>query len=120
MTKFAVAILLALTMPASAQDLGSANHYLPGCKAFLGRENTPTALRQGLCAGFLDGLAFGAGERDFCPPKGVTRSQVVGRRRQVHRGKAGEDARTFWFARRRGAGSGMALQALTADHKVKA
>jgi hypothetical protein len=35
MTKFAVAILLlALMMPASAEDTDSANYFLPGCKGF--------------------------------------------------------------------------------------
>jgi hypothetical protein len=35
MTKYAVAILLALTLPASAQDTTTANQMLPGCKGLL-------------------------------------------------------------------------------------
>jgi hypothetical protein len=40
MTKpsFVVAILLALTLPASAEDLRSANYMLPGCKAYVDRD----------------------------------------------------------------------------------
>lgn len=35
MTRYAVAILIALNLPASAEDLASANQMLPGCKAFI-------------------------------------------------------------------------------------
>jgi hypothetical protein len=35
MTRYAVTILLALTMPASAADMASANYFLPGCKAWI-------------------------------------------------------------------------------------
>jgi Rap1a immunity proteins len=66
MTKLAVAILLALTMPASAQDHG-ADYYLPGCKGILAREST-TKPWQMLCLGFIEGLVYGARGRDFCPP----------------------------------------------------
>ena len=77
MTKgFAVAILLALTMPASAEDLDSANYYLPGCKGFL-EITSSDATRQWLCAGFVSGLAFGIAGKDFCPPKRVTAGQSV-------------------------------------------
>jgi hypothetical protein len=40
MTKpsFVVAILLALTLPASAEDLRSASYMLPGCKAYVDRD----------------------------------------------------------------------------------
>jgi hypothetical protein len=79
MTRYIIAILLALTtMPASAEDLGSANYILRGCKAFIVRENTmPTpsdAMRQGHCVGLLDGLAYTG---NFCVPKGVTTAQAV-------------------------------------------
>jgi hypothetical protein len=80
MTKFAVAILLALTMPASAEDLDSANHILPGCKGFLSRGSTPTlieSLQQGRCLGFIQGLVHGVGGKDFCLPKGVIAAQGV-------------------------------------------
>jgi hypothetical protein len=93
MIRYAVAILLlALTMPASAEDMNDANSILPGCKGTLGTQ----MWEQGRCAGFIEGLRYGVGGRDFCPPKrGDTRS-VGSRRRQVHRGKATEDARAFW------------------------
>jgi hypothetical protein len=80
MTKLVVATLLALTMQASAEDTHSANFILPGCKGFLDRENTPPpseVFRQGVCAGFVDGLGYGVGGKDFCPPNGVTRDQAV-------------------------------------------
>ena len=74
MTKFAVAILLvALTMPASAEDINSANYILPGCKGSLGTQ----MWEQGRCAGFIEGLGYGVGGRDFCLPKGVTTVQSV-------------------------------------------
>jgi Rap1a immunity proteins len=66
-------------MPASAEDLNSANYFLPGCKGFLNREKkllADEALMQGLCAGFVDGLVFGAAGKDICPPKGATRGQA--------------------------------------------
>jgi hypothetical protein len=77
MTKpsFAVAILLiALTMPARAEDLNSANYMLPVCKRSLG---TQPLLEEGRCAGFIQGIVFGMGGRDFCPPNGVTNRQSV-------------------------------------------
>jgi Rap1a immunity proteins len=81
MTKpsFAVAILVALTMPASAEDLNSANFLLPGCKGWLDREKKlpapDEALVQGFCAGFVVGLVYGAGGN--CQPKGVTHNQSI-------------------------------------------
>jgi hypothetical protein len=64
--RYAVAILLlALTLAAKAEDMNSANFYLPGCKG------TPDAWRRGLCAGFVEGLAYRMGGEDFCPPKEV-------------------------------------------------
>jgi hypothetical protein len=65
MTRYAVAILLALTMPAGAQDINSANHILPGCKGILDRESTPT-WGQGQCAGFIDGLVYRGSMRENC------------------------------------------------------
>jgi hypothetical protein len=80
MTRYAVVILLALTMPASAQDTNSANYFLPACKGFSGHEGLPPpneALRRGFCAGIVIGLAYGAGGKDFCQPNGVTTGQAV-------------------------------------------
>jgi hypothetical protein len=77
MTKFVVAILLVLTMPASAQDINSANFYLPGCKGILDpREDTPM-WKKGHCAGFVAGLGYAVRGKDFCPPDGVTTAQAV-------------------------------------------
>jgi Rap1a immunity proteins len=76
MTKFAVVILLALTMPASAEDLRSANYILPGCKGFLVRESTPT-LMQGRCLGVIEGLGYGLGGQEICQPKGGEAGQAV-------------------------------------------
>jgi Rap1a immunity proteins len=74
MTKgFAVAILCALTMPASAEDMNDANSILPGCKGTLGTQ----MWEQGRCAGFIEGLRYGVGGRDFCPLNGVTTVQSV-------------------------------------------
>jgi hypothetical protein len=81
MKALVVVILLALTMPASAEDTDSANLILPQCKGFLVRESsTPPpseVFRQGVCAGFVAGLGYGVGGRDACPPNGVTRNQAV-------------------------------------------
>jgi Rap1a immunity proteins len=71
--RYAVAILLALTMPASAEDMNSANYILPGCKGTLGTQ----MWEQERCAGFIEGLRYGVGGRDFCPPNGVTTVQLV-------------------------------------------
>jgi hypothetical protein len=88
MTKFVVAILLlALTMPASAQDTHSANYILPGCKSWLDRGEKLFAPDEAFCAGFVIGLGYGAWGKDFCSPRGDERSGG-GRRHQVHRGKA--------------------------------
>jgi len=67
MTRFAVAILLALTMPASAQDINSANYFLPGCKGTLDPASTST-WNQGLCAGFIAGVGYAAAS--VCVPQG--------------------------------------------------
>jgi hypothetical protein len=71
MTKasLAVAILLALTIPASAQS--SANEMLSGCTPPL-RE----ALRQGRCAGYVAGLVY-ARSVFLCVPEGATPEQGV-------------------------------------------
>jgi hypothetical protein len=78
MTRYALAILIALTMPARAADVDSANYLLRGCKAFIVRENTmPTpidAMKQGRCVGLVDGLSYTG---NFCQPKGVTTGQAV-------------------------------------------
>jgi hypothetical protein len=76
MTKFAVAILLALTMPAGAADMASANFFLPGCKGFLVPEST-TTLMQGRCLGVIEGLAYGVGGQEICQPKGGEAGQAV-------------------------------------------
>jgi hypothetical protein len=73
---FAIAILLALTMPASAEDMASANYFLPGCKGFVEKKKT-LASSEALCAGFVTGLAFGISGRDSCQPERVTNNQVV-------------------------------------------
>jgi hypothetical protein len=58
MTKYAVAILLALTMPANAQTnpRSTANDMLSGCKGFIGDKTPPSlreALGQGRCGGYV-------------------------------------------------------------------
>jgi hypothetical protein len=76
--RYAVAILLALTVPASAEDRDSANYILPGCKALLDRSTPQTeAFWRGRCVGILEGLWFGIGGRDFCLPNGVTNKQTL-------------------------------------------
>jgi hypothetical protein len=83
MTRYAVAILLALTMPASAQQ-DTANQILPGCKGYVDRDSRPTttlngAWAGGICAGFVAGVGW-AGSSIVCFPAGVTTRQAVGRR----------------------------------------
>ena len=79
MTKFAVAILLALTIPASAQDTTTANQMLPGCKGLLDDSITSgvSVYHQGRCGGYVAGLVYGGGEQEFCSPKGVSIGQAV-------------------------------------------
>ena len=75
MTRYAVAILIALTMPARAQE--SANEMLPGCKMFLARSprSLSDAEASGWCGGFVYGLFF-AGE-GTCPPERAKVSQAL-------------------------------------------
>jgi len=81
MTKFVVAILLALTMPVSAQETSvqrSASEMLSGCKGFLDDNITGVSMfYKGRCVGFLAGLVYGVGGEDFCLPKGATTGQAV-------------------------------------------
>src|SRR5689334_12168091 len=79
--RYAVAILLALTMPASAQETSvqrSANEMLSGCKGFLDDNMTGVSMfNRGRCVGFVAGLVYRVGGEDFCLPKGVTTGQAV-------------------------------------------
>jgi hypothetical protein len=79
MTKFAVAILLALTMPASAQDTTTANQMLPGCKGLLDNRMTSgvSVYQQGRCGGYVASLVYGVGEQEFCSPKEVSIGEAV-------------------------------------------
>jgi hypothetical protein len=80
--RYAVAILLALTMLASAQDRGSANFMLPTCKGYV--DGVPSSPRStdalteffeyGRCFGFVEGLAYTGA---FCVPSGVTKNQAM-------------------------------------------
>jgi hypothetical protein len=79
MTKYAVAILLALTMPANAQTnpRGTANEMLSGCKGFIGDKTPPSlreALGQGRCGGFVAALVY-ARSVFSCVPEGATQEQ---------------------------------------------
>jgi hypothetical protein len=75
-TSLAVAILVALTVPASAQ--GSANEMLSGCKGLISEKTPPLreALRQGRCAGYVAGLVY-ARSVFLCVPEGATPEQGV-------------------------------------------
>jgi Rap1a immunity proteins len=77
--RFAVAILLALTMPASAQDTTTANQMLPGCKGLLDNSMTSgvSVYQQGRCGGYVASLVYGVGEQEFCSPKGVSIGEAV-------------------------------------------
>jgi hypothetical protein len=82
MTKasFAVAILLALTMPASAQTnpQSTANDMLTRCKDLIGGK-TPLikeALGQGRCGGYVAALVY-ARSVFSCLPEGATPEQGV-------------------------------------------
>ena len=77
MKALVAAILLALTMPVSAEVIDSANFLLPGCKA-LGRERESTPeWRRILCLAYIQGVVSGVGGKETCPPKEVTGDQVV-------------------------------------------
>jgi hypothetical protein len=79
----AVAILLlALTMPASAEDTDSANYFLPGCNGLLGRDLTTTSKnmltwKNTLCLAYIQGLLYAGAGNHFCQPNGVTHGQAV-------------------------------------------
>jgi hypothetical protein len=74
--RYAVVILLALTMPAHAQH--SANSYMPGCRDFIANTWTASdAYQRGKCVGFIAGLIYEAAETSFCMPQGVTYEQGV-------------------------------------------
>jgi Rap1a immunity proteins len=77
--RFAVTILLALTMPVSAQDTTTANQMLPGCKGLLDNSMTSgvSVYQQGRCGGYVAGLVYGEGGQEFCSPKGVSIGQAV-------------------------------------------
>jgi Rap1a immunity proteins len=81
MTKFVVAILLALTMPANAEEnLASANSYLPGCRYFVVDNwagGVREAYQRGQCSGFIAGLIYEAAGTSLCMPSGVTYEQGV-------------------------------------------
>jgi hypothetical protein len=79
MTRFVVAILLALTMPANAQinPRSTANDMLSGCKGFIGDKTPPSlkeALGQGRCGGYLAALVY-ARSVFSCLPEGATPEQ---------------------------------------------
>ena len=81
MTRYVVAILIALTMPTRAEDnKGSANSYMPGCRGFIA-DNWATgernAYQRGQCIGFIAGLIYEASGTDLCVPSGVTHEQGV-------------------------------------------
>jgi Rap1a immunity proteins len=75
-TSLALAILLALTVPVSAQS--SANDMLSGCKGLIGDKTPPLreALRQGRCAGYVAGLVY-ARSVFLCVPESATPEQGV-------------------------------------------
>jgi hypothetical protein len=77
--RYAVAILLALTMPASAQDTTTANQMLPGCKGLLDNSMTSgvSVYQQGRCGGYVASLVYGVGGQEFCSPQWVTPGQAV-------------------------------------------
>jgi hypothetical protein len=79
-TSLAVAILLVVTMPASAQNnpQSTANDMLSGCKGLIGGK-TPLikeALGQGRCGGYVAALVY-AKSVFSCVPEGVTPEQGV-------------------------------------------
>ena len=79
--RYAAAILLALTMPASAEEnLASANSYLPGCRDFVVDNwvgGVREAYQRGQCSGFIAGLIYEAAGTSLCMPSGVTYEQGV-------------------------------------------
>jgi hypothetical protein len=79
MTKFVAAILLlALTVPASAEENPhSANSYMPGCRDFIADNWGRDAYQRGKCIGFIAGLIYEAAETSFCLPRGATYEQGV-------------------------------------------
>jgi hypothetical protein len=79
MIRYAVAILLGLTVPAGAADIVSANHFLPGCKSALsGKMFTQAeALQRGRCTGFVQAFLALSPALDFCQPREATIGQAV-------------------------------------------
>src|SRR5262249_14176854 len=79
MTRYAILILLALTMPASAQATTTANQMLQGCKGLRDdRMNSGVSVyQQGRCGGYVASLVYGVGGQEFCSPEGVSISRAV-------------------------------------------
>jgi hypothetical protein len=76
--RYAVAILLTLTMPAIAADTTSANYFLPGCKGFVDESATVSELKKGVCVGFVMGVGVVSASLSIaCLPEGVTNKQAV-------------------------------------------
>jgi Rap1a immunity proteins len=75
--RYAIPILLTLMAHAhAAEDLNSANYFLPGCRALIASDGDTNQRRAVYCLAFVDGLAFPASSR-FCVPANVTLGQVV-------------------------------------------
>ena len=80
--RYAVAILLALSVPASAEDTDSANYFPLGCKGLLGRDLTTTSKnmltwKNTLCLAYIQGLLYAGGGNHFCQPNGAITGQAV-------------------------------------------
>jgi hypothetical protein len=71
-------LALALTVPAMAEDLDSANSVMPGCRDYLRNvlpPNNKAAYDVGVCEGIVEGLIYL--DRAQCPPNGVIHTQTI-------------------------------------------
>jgi hypothetical protein len=76
---FGMLMGLTITAAAAEEDIGSANHILPGCKQFIERTGLPSppeALNEGVCIGAVQAIAF-IHKQCADIPSGVTTGQLI-------------------------------------------
>ena len=78
-TIIALAMLLSASVTnAQKPDTQSANYLMPGCRNFIRAGATDNPVLQGLCAGSVNGIAWGVSLASLlCTPDEVTLSQEV-------------------------------------------
>ena len=80
-TAFLAVALLTKPVDAQSNDVHSANQILPACQKFLAATDPGSAVRQGECAGIIEGLSYMADllppDRSSCRPQAVIHGQMI-------------------------------------------